>query len=162
MLDDLLDLGWRERRAGGLVEHDGAQRLQRLRQAARLGRCVDDDAVADVQALGGDQRRRDVGQVRRDDLVDVLGVCQVLEAVLAEVAQAHAIGEPVAQQLLRGERDEDLAAVADGLQARAAVERRAEVVAVALFGGAGVQAHAHGERREVGIARGEGGPVLGR
>ena len=57
-----------------------------------------------------------------------------------------AVGQLVDDQGGRGCRQQHLAAVAGGHDARGAVEGRPEVVALALGGLAGVQAHAHAER----------------
>lgn len=85
---------------------------------------VAEDAVADVEVLSGGGRSGDVGQVRGDNLEDVLGVGEVLQPVLAEVAELETGGEPVAQELLGGQRDEHLPAVAGGLEAGAAAAAR--------------------------------------
>ena len=74
------------------------------------------------------------------------GAEQVLQAVLAQVAQRRRRPAARRDQLRGRAREQDLAAVAGREQARDAVERRAEVVAVALLGLAGVQRHAHPER----------------
>src|SRR5215203_3814952 len=55
---------------------------------------------------------REVGEKSgSDDLVDVLGVEQILEGVCPEIAQGDAGWEAVAGELARGPRDDDLLTV---------------------------------------------------
>ena len=82
-------------------------------------------------------------------LEDVLGPCEVAQAVLAEVLQRDAGGQCVLEELRGGLRDEDLTAVGAGHEPRGAVHRWPVVVAVAQLGLAGVQAHAHAQLAEV-------------
>jgi hypothetical protein len=104
---------------------------------ARCGRCR---AVRDLQG-------RKIGwQVRADELVDRFGVWQILELMGAKVAQRGAGGQLVAHEL-RGRRGKQhLATVARRQQARRAVERRAEVIAVGWLGSARVDGHARAKR----------------
>ena len=82
------------------------------------------------------------GQIGGEELVEMLGAGEVAEAVFAEMAELHAVREEVANELLGGEREQDLAAVRGGEDAGDAIEGLAEIVAIALLGGAGVQGHA--------------------
>ena len=81
-------------------------------------------------------------QIGVHDLEHPLGPGDVAQAVFAEVEQRGARVELVARQLLGRERHHHLAPVRGAHQPRGAVERRPVVVAVTLFGGAGVDAHA--------------------
>ena len=72
----------------------------------------------------------------------MLGPREVAQPVLAEVAELRAVREVVSHQLLRGQRKQHLPAVRGGEDARHAVERLAEVIAIALLRRAGVQGHA--------------------
>ena len=85
---------------------------------------------------------RDDGQTGHQQLVDTFGPAQVLEAMLAQVADGGALGQLVSHQ--GGDRggQQHLASVAGGHDARGAIEGRSEVVAVAKGGLAGMQRHA--------------------
>ena len=151
----------------------GARRLQReacLADAARAGerqqaRLARAQEVGERVELAGaaEERRRGDGQVgavealqRRElgaaELVDPLGRGEVLEAVLAEVVQVDRVDEPGG-----GGREEDLAAVAAGGDARGAVDVDADVALVGEERRAAVEAHAHADRpgREL-LGRGGG------
>ena len=78
-----------------------------------------------------------------DELVDALGRGEIAQAVLAEVAEMHAVGQHAAEQVGGRLGEERLAAVGDPAQASAAVYGRAAVVALAQVGLAGVQRHPH-------------------
>ena len=87
---------------------------------------------------------------------------EVAEPVLAEVLHGHAVGPPVADELLGGRRDHDLIAVARVGDARGLVHRERDVVAAARSRLTAVEAHAdaqpfvllvRGERR-LGVDRG--------
>lgn len=78
--------------------------------------------------------------------MDAFRTGEVAQSVLAEIAQLHPWGQRPVEQRRRGLRDEDLPAVAECHQTGGAVERRAEVVAVARFGVARVHAHPHAQR----------------
>src|SRR5437870_8455204 len=66
---------------------------------------------------------------------------QVLERVLAEGLERRSGGQPITTQIVRDLRDQRLAAVPGGDQARHMVERRAEVVTVADFRSSRMQRH---------------------
>jgi hypothetical protein len=73
---------------------------------------------------------------------------EVLQAVDAEVQQLGAVWEGVADELLGGQRDQDLPAVGGGHEARDAVDGAADVVAVRDLGQAGVDGNTHAQRLE--------------
>ena len=103
------------------------------------------------------QGRELLGQAGRHDLEDPLGGLQVLEGVLAEVAQGDVGREALAGQLAGRPRNDDLVAMCGRQQPRHAVQRRSEVVAAAHFGLAGMDGHAHPEEwRGFGPVRGQG------
>jgi hypothetical protein len=85
-------------------------------------------------------------QARHDRLVDMLWANQVLQSVLAQIAQGYLRHGVVTHQLIGRLCEENLAAVSGGHQARGSIERRAEVVDLALLGWAGVQSHPCPER----------------
>ena len=68
------------------------------------------------------------GQAGDDQLEDPLGAAEVLEAVLAQVAQRDARGERVAHEQARRLGEQHLAAVAGAGDARRAVHVVADVV----------------------------------
>ena len=92
------------------------------------------------------QRRELVRQAVDLELVELLRAGQVLQHVLAEVAELDARPE----QRARGLRDEHLAAVAGRHHARRVVHVEADVAAVHPPRLAGVQAHAHADLVAVG------------
>ena len=65
--------------------------------------------------------------------------------MLTEVAQRGLLGQLPLNQIGRNARNDDLTAMGDRQQARDAVDRRAEIVAVALVRIAGMQGHADGQ-----------------
>ena len=91
------------------------------------------------RAKGGKLR----GKIGSNELVKVLGSREVPQAMFAEGAQLHARRKMVAHQFLRGQGKEHLAAPGGGKDARDAIERLAEVIAIPVFRRAGVQCHAH-------------------
>ena len=92
--------------------------------------------------------RRKIGvELWMGKLVDTLGSAQVLQPMLAHIQEIETVGQFGGQQLVRGQRDDDLAAAGRRLQSCAAVERRSEIVAVAFDCLAGMQGHAHVHRR---------------
>jgi hypothetical protein len=141
--------------------------LLQIRVAADEGGGLGGQVV--VTAVEGGQRREAVGEVGVDQLEQPLGTAQVLEAVGAEVAQVGSFREPVGGQGGRRRRQQHLAAMADGHDPCGAVDCRAEVVAGAGRGLAGVQPHPHPQRpgrsprlgRQV-LLRGETGACCGR
>ena len=153
----------------------GLQRESRLAGAAGAGQRHEPRAPQQVRdvgdlALAPDQRARLLGQVvaqariaeraqRREVLVQarcqelehMLGTAEVLQPVLAQVAQPRLL----AGELGDHSAQEHLAAVPGGEQPRDAVDRRPEEVAVALLALAQVHRHPHTQPRRV-------GPRLGR
>jgi hypothetical protein len=96
------------------------------------------------------------------ELEDVLGTVQVAKAMGAEVAQRHAVGEPVKHEVVRRPRQQGLSAVSEVAQPRAAVRGRPDVVAlVALLDLTGVDADAQGKRRRPLDVQGAGERVRG-
>ncbi len=75
------------------------------------------------------------------ELKDMLRTDQVLEAVLAQVAQRGLGRQLIADQVGGGCGQEGLTSVSHGHQARSPVQRRTVVVAAALLGLAGVKSH---------------------
>ena len=63
--------------------------------------------------------------------------------MLAQIPQRDAGGEGVLHEVVRRAEHEDLATMTDRKETGGAVERRANVVPIALFGLAGVQGHPH-------------------
>ena len=72
------------------------------------------------------QRRERVGETGDDRLEHPLGAGQVLQAMLAHVAQLHAVGSVVTKQADRGARQQHLSAVSDRFETRDPVDRRTE------------------------------------
>ena len=101
---------------------------------------------AAARVVLGAQRREAGGEVGRQDLVDVLGLDEVAQPVLAEVEERDAGGEVVGHQVGGGAAHHDLAAVGDVVEAGGAVHGGPEPVAVALLGLAAVQPHPDPER----------------
>ena len=93
-----------------------------------------------------EQGRKVRGKARSADLVDLLRLLEVLQPMLAHVAQVERPRRTGLQRLEDGMRDEDLLAVTDSSQPRAPVDRRAIVVLVADFGAPAVQSHADFDR----------------
>ena len=92
------------------------------------------------------QRRKGRGQVGGDDLEHVLGLRQILEAMVPEVDHARVGGYVVADQAGRRLREEDLPAMPEIPEPGAAVDGRAVVVPVAQLGLAGVDPDADRDR----------------
>ncbi len=92
--------------------HRRQERRERLGQGPGRRAFRDHDAVAGGEGFRGDRRGGDVGQAGGQQLEEVLAVPQVLQAVLAQVAQIHAFRQVVADHLLGGQREQHLAAVA--------------------------------------------------
>ncbi len=88
----------------------------------------------------GAKRRKRLVEVRRDELVDLLGSSEILETVRAEVAQRRLRRHLAEHEIAGNAGDQNLSAVADSEQARDAVERWAEIVAAAFVGVAGIEA----------------------
>ena len=62
------------------------------------------------------------------ELEDLLGAGQVFEPLRAQGPEARRLGQGLGDELIGGAREQGLAAVRRGPQARAAVKRRADVV----------------------------------
>ena len=88
------------------------------------------------------ERRREPGTF---ELERSLRSGQVPQAVLAEIDQRVLVRHRVAEEFLARQRHHNLTAVRRAHDPGRAVHGRAEIVAIALFGGAGVQAHTHSE-----------------
>ena len=82
-------------------------------------------------------------QTGDDDLENLLGLLEVFEAVLAEIAECDVWGKLLTHESPCHVRQEDLPAMASREEPRNAVEGRAEVITVALLGGADVEGHAN-------------------
>ena len=111
--------------------------------AHERGRLVRKPAAA---ARGCDQRREAGRQRRMGELEDALGAAESLQLVLAHVLQGGAVRQLVGDERSGGRRQQHLAAMAGGHDARGPVEGRTEVVALALGRLAGVQTHPDAER----------------
>ena len=88
------------------------------------------------QVLGAVIQRRERwkvgGQIRRDELKQVLQVCQTFHAMLAHVAQGHIGGQIAAHDVGHFPRQQNLAAMAGGHDPRDPIERVGGAVIVAL------------------------------
>ena len=80
------------------------------------------------------------------DLEHPLRSAEVAQLELAEIHEIRCRRETVARERRGGLRDEDLAGMRGGHQARGAVHHRAVVVATPVLRIAGVQTHAHTQR----------------
>jgi hypothetical protein len=89
-----------------------------------------------------------------DDLAEPLGLQEVLEAVLAEVAQGRAVGEVALDQRPCGRAEQDLPAVAGSGDPRGAVDVNPDVALAAERPQAGVQAYPHPDVDVVGPTAG--------
>ena len=101
-----------------------------------------DRQVVDASIVGP-QRREFHRQAVSRELENALGPPEVAQLVFAQVTQHSTRWEVVAEQFRRGSGEQHLAAVTGIQQAGDSVERRPEVVAIALFGNAGVQGHSY-------------------
>src|ERR1700722_18660171 len=68
------------------------------------------------------KRRERLGQVRRDELVDLLGPSEIFKTMRPEVAECRLRRHLAVHEVARDAGDQDLPAVADGQKARDAVE----------------------------------------
>ena len=85
----------------------------------------------------------------------MLGVSEIVQPLLAEIDE-HRAGRQIAVREFTGSAGEqDLAAVTDSHESRDAIDRRSEIVTVALVGCAAMQRHAHGQTAD-------GAPVRAR
>src|SRR4051812_34167806 len=89
--------------------------------------------------IEGPERREGRGKIGDVELEDMLGADQVLEAVLSAIDERRSSGQGIPDKLRGRLRQQYLSAVTGAQQPRHPVERRPEVVAVALLGRAGVQ-----------------------
>jgi hypothetical protein len=92
------------------------------------------------------------GQVRvgQDQLIEVLGLLQVLEAVGAQVTQRHARWQRVLSEHAGGLREQHLPAVSRSGDPRRAMHVQAHVADADELGRAGVQPHAYAQRGALG------------
>ena len=97
----------------------------------------------------GRERRKLRSQCGMAELEQVLGAAQVLQAVLAQVAQGDARGKLPADERRGRLGQQDLSAVTGRHDPRRAVDGRAEEVAAARIGVAGVDAHPDADRARV-------------
>ena len=95
----------------------------------------------------GPQRAEGRPQRRMEELVDDLRLREILEREFAQRDQRCPVGKGPFAGPARGHREERLPAVPGVHHPCDAVERRAEVVAVAQFRRPGVQAHPHADDR---------------
>jgi len=121
--------------------------LGHLPLAADEGRRLDREVGRPV--VERPQRRKVAGQGRIDELEEMLRLGQVLQSVVAEVAEPDA-DVLVLEQIARRVRDEHLAAVAGGADARAAVDADAYVALPGRRHLAGVDADPHAQRTTLG------------
>ena len=124
-----------------LLEGAGERLLDHLLDVAR-------DSVAELvrRTLGRLRLERREALVAVDrELVDPL-MLNVLQMLLAEVDDGHALGKLVPEQSPRRLGEEDLAAVPCGADARRADDVEPEIALIADRGLAGVQTHPHAHR----------------
>ena len=76
-------------------------------------------------------------------MIDLLAVGEILEPMLAQVAQRHIRRQLLAHQLLGGQREQGLPAVGGGEQPGDPVDGWPKVIGVTLLSRAGMQRHAH-------------------
>ena len=103
------------------------------------------DGFVPGRPIEGLQRGERGGQSGHVNLGDVLGVVQVLQAVLAEVAEGGPVGKVVLHQGAGGPGDQDLAAVPGRGDARGAVHVDADVALVREQRLPGVKTHPHAD-----------------
>ncbi len=105
--------------------------------------------VADARVLG--PRRREVrGEVLEDQLREVFGMVQVLQAVLPQVPKRDTLGKAPLHQRARGIGEQDLPTVARGGDAGGAVHVDADVVVAAERRLTGVHAHTDADLHALG------------
>ncbi len=126
---------------GGIAVHIAA----RVLTAAAPGEIVVSSTLrVEVQRAERRELRRQAGGA---ELVDAFGPLEVLEPVLAQVAQARVAGEGVERQRPGSRGEQHLTPVRGAEDACHAVERRAEEVPVALLGRTHVHRHPHPQGR---------------
>jgi len=98
-------------------------------------------------------QRREVGRkVVGNKLKEVLRAIEILQAVLAKIAQRNARREPVGDQLARRAGDEDLATVAGRTDPRRAMHVEADVIMASDVSLASMNTHPHPQIRAFGPA----------
>jgi hypothetical protein len=89
----------------------------------------------------------------------VFGQREIAQAVIAKIAQVR-VRRKIALEQCRGRTGEqNLTAVADRQQPRNAIDRRSEVIAVALAGGSGMDCRAHRQAAQFGEILGREQPL---
>ena len=89
------------------------------------------------------QRRKFARQPCDFNLPYVLGFGEILQSLLSEINEHRAGGQIAMREFTGSAGEQDLAAVTDSHEPRDAVDRRSEIVTVALVGCAAMQRHAH-------------------
>jgi hypothetical protein len=79
-----------------------------------------------ARTLSESQRREFVGQPGPDELEDALRLCEVLQPMLAEIAELRVTRQRVARHIRYGAREHDLPAVRRDQQPCDAVDGRTE------------------------------------
>jgi hypothetical protein len=100
------------------------------------------NAVKPSERLQGRKLARKAGD---DQLIDVFRLVEILQALLAEVAETDVGRGVVEHELPRCRREQDLATVAGGHDARCAVDAEPDVVGLGERGLARMQSHPHPE-----------------
>ena len=113
-------------------------------QVTQLGVPPEENGNLCRQIIGalveGRKRRKSLGKSRSDDLEQSQRLGEILEAVLAEVAQLHLRRQSSADRFGNGARQQNLTAVSGRHDACRAVNRRTEIIAATLLGVAKVHA----------------------
>ncbi len=121
----------------------------------RRGGC-DGEAAAAAGAGSGAERREVVPEALDHELVEALGLVDVLQPLLAQVAERRVGRQLVPDERGGGRGEEHLATVRGGGDPRALVEAEAVIALVADLGLAGVEAHADAALGALGpVVRGE-------
>jgi hypothetical protein len=89
------------------------------------------------------ERRELRGEAGSGQLENTLGPLQVFEAALTHIGEGGSRWQVVSHKLLCGCRQEGLSTIPSGEEASHAVQGGAEVIAIPLLGGAGVQSRSH-------------------
>jgi len=107
------------------------------------------------------QWRKIIRQIVHHELENALGLAQILQPALAEIAQHDFRRQRAAHDFRRNMRQQTLSAVAHRKNAGHAIERWTEVIIVALLGLTRVHGHADAQGSGL-FPRGGGKPALGR
>jgi hypothetical protein len=107
---------------------------QQRREQDRQGR---------MRRVQGRERREIGGQTRNDELKELFGTSDVLEVMLSDIPQAHAIWEVMLHQIAGRLGEQHLSAVPDTHDPFASLEIQANVPLGGKLWLPGVQAHAH-------------------